>query len=592
MRVNSICMSVIALMALTLSISPAYADCINPAGVKGQQIYNTTYDTMQFCTGSEWHSMDASTAGGGFDNLGDHTAVQTLDMDWNKVANVGTPSATGDATPKSYVDGLLATVHGLISSLSSVLAGKADVSALTSGLAGKADTSALADKVNKAGDVMSGALTLSGAPTGNAHAASKEYVDTVMAAGGGGSSSGGGGGGTCYYTNGSCGQGFSQMPGVYNPYSGANQKICCSSGFFAVDTVPNSITIAYGSMGAGYLYTAAIFQVVGITTANISVSGDGSPEYRLCNDASCSNVASGWASSVRTVNESQYVQVRSTASVTDGNILTSTLNVGDASDSWTVTTDNIPDSFDIVDNVAGHNAPYTSATAFHVTGIGAADISVSGGGSPEYRICANAACSSVLSDWSGAAGTVNDGYNVTRYVQVRSTAGAVDGDTTSTLTIGGLSDSWIVTALDCKTSVGALCEDGTFYIGELGGNKIFVAGEDEASQKTGHNIFSTTTPNVSNMCLNKTDDGHSDWFFPSMAQLTLLWDNRVASDMYNRGIDFNERYWSRDYSAWYYRRYKYVNNGTNGSTTAASNDPAIGIHGVKGSARCFRQEPI
>ncbi|EKE68474.1 hypothetical protein, partial [Oceanibaculum indicum] len=38
-------------------IRPAYADCSGPEGVEGEQIYNKTHQTMQFCDGSVWWSM-------------------------------------------------------------------------------------------------------------------------------------------------------------------------------------------------------------------------------------------------------------------------------------------------------------------------------------------------------------------------------------------------------------------------------------------------------------------------------------------------------------------------------------------------------
>lgn len=41
-----------------------------------------------------------------------------------------------------------------------------------------------ATKVNKAGDTMTGALTLSGAPTSNLHAATKAYVDSQVSGAG------------------------------------------------------------------------------------------------------------------------------------------------------------------------------------------------------------------------------------------------------------------------------------------------------------------------------------------------------------------------------------------------------------------------
>lgn len=53
-----------ALLALAglvvLTASPLYAACTSPAGVEGEQVYNTDYATMQFCDGTNWISMAAS----------------------------------------------------------------------------------------------------------------------------------------------------------------------------------------------------------------------------------------------------------------------------------------------------------------------------------------------------------------------------------------------------------------------------------------------------------------------------------------------------------------------------------------------------
>ncbi len=35
----------------------AQADCSAPAGIEGDQIFNSTYKTMQFCDGNNWYSM-------------------------------------------------------------------------------------------------------------------------------------------------------------------------------------------------------------------------------------------------------------------------------------------------------------------------------------------------------------------------------------------------------------------------------------------------------------------------------------------------------------------------------------------------------
>jgi hypothetical protein len=42
---------------LVMPTSPARADCSSPAGVAGQQIYNSTYPVMQYCNGTDWIPM-------------------------------------------------------------------------------------------------------------------------------------------------------------------------------------------------------------------------------------------------------------------------------------------------------------------------------------------------------------------------------------------------------------------------------------------------------------------------------------------------------------------------------------------------------
>lgn len=55
--------SAIAVLAATIAAGPAYADCINPAGVEGEIVYNQTHKTAQFCDGTEWWAMKAANAG-------------------------------------------------------------------------------------------------------------------------------------------------------------------------------------------------------------------------------------------------------------------------------------------------------------------------------------------------------------------------------------------------------------------------------------------------------------------------------------------------------------------------------------------------
>ena len=80
------------LFSMIVMVGQAYADCTNPAGTEGQQIYNTTYNAMQFCNGTNWVAMTGGVAG---DNLGNHTAISDLDMGTNSITNVGGVTASG-----------------------------------------------------------------------------------------------------------------------------------------------------------------------------------------------------------------------------------------------------------------------------------------------------------------------------------------------------------------------------------------------------------------------------------------------------------------------------------------------------------------
>jgi hypothetical protein len=95
----------------------------------------------------------------------------SFSMNSQKITTLATPTDAGDASTKGYVD--------------------AQITALVGGAPGTLDTlaeiaTAISDGgdfydavVLKAGSTMTGALTLSGAPTVDLHAATKAYVDTV-----------------------------------------------------------------------------------------------------------------------------------------------------------------------------------------------------------------------------------------------------------------------------------------------------------------------------------------------------------------------------------------------------------------------------
>ena len=96
-------MRIFILLLLSFFVAiPSYADCINPAGIEGDQVYNSTHKTMQFCDGTNWYSMKGGNISG--DNLGNHTATTDLNMDSNKITNITDPTAAQDAATKAYVD--------------------------------------------------------------------------------------------------------------------------------------------------------------------------------------------------------------------------------------------------------------------------------------------------------------------------------------------------------------------------------------------------------------------------------------------------------------------------------------------------------
>lgn len=86
--------------------------------------------------------------------------------------------------------------------------------------------------------------------------------------------------------------------------------------------------------------TSAILQMTGIGCAsvNVSISGGGSPQFRTCSDATCSSEIQTWTSSTTPISNNQYLQLRLTASGNSLTILSASLSVGTALDTWSVTT--------------------------------------------------------------------------------------------------------------------------------------------------------------------------------------------------------------------------------------------------------------
>jgi hypothetical protein len=95
----------------------------------------------------------------------------SVSMNTQKITNVVNPTSAQDASTKAYVD---AQITALVGGAPGTLDTLAEIaSAISSG--GSFESTV----VLKSGSTMTGALTLSGAPSSNLHAATKAYVDTV-----------------------------------------------------------------------------------------------------------------------------------------------------------------------------------------------------------------------------------------------------------------------------------------------------------------------------------------------------------------------------------------------------------------------------
>lgn len=70
----------------------------------------------------------------------------------------------------------------------------------------------------------------------------------------------------------------------------------------------------------------------------ISISGDGSPQYRICEDSACSTVLTDWTASAGTIEQNRYLQLRGTSSDTESTQFDIDITVGAASDTWSITT--------------------------------------------------------------------------------------------------------------------------------------------------------------------------------------------------------------------------------------------------------------
>jgi hypothetical protein len=283
--------------------------------------------------------------------------------------------------------------------------------------------------------------------------------------------------------------------------------------------------------------------------------------------------------------------------------------------------DMTPAAFNFSDTASATASAVTLSDILQITDIDCqVNVSVSGGGSPQLRVCSDVGCSLVLHDWTSSPALLSNN----QYVQLRLTASAAGGGTrTALLRVGNTADDWNVTTTggDCTVPTpapGTICADGTVYAGLSpdGNVKMYttlcdegmswngaactgsrvglgwnngngtgyvttgigntVTGEANTGTLDGLDSDSVTDGNQAHQAAQRCADlnvlGHGDWYLPAQQELNVLYLNRLAISNFDTGGAF---YWSSSE----------INNGN--AWTQRFSDGNQGNHN-KNSARLLR----
>lgn len=211
------------------------------------------------------------------------------------------------------------------------------------------------------------------------------------------------------------------------------------------------------------LVSSNILQVARPGTSTVTISGEGSPQYRVCQDSGCTSVIQTWGSTAGTVNEGEFLQLRLTTSGSNAVTRTAVVDVSGTSDEWKVATghDTLPDPMSFAMSLSQPGSTVVQSGIVQVTGITTAvSTSISGGGSPQYRTCSDAACSTEIQTWTSGAATVSNN----QYLQLRATTPA-SGTISVVINAGTGSGTWNVST----NGKGYLVMSSGSSTGNLGG---------------------------------------------------------------------------------------------------------------------------
>lgn len=106
----------------------------------------------------------------------------------------------------------------------------------------------------------------------------------------------------------------------------------------ASDTTPDALAfIDESNVATSALLESNIVQINGIISAPISISGQGSPKYRICDDSTCS-MDPPWTDSPGKIFNGSFLQLQLTSSPTISTTFNAVVVVGSLSDTWSVGT--------------------------------------------------------------------------------------------------------------------------------------------------------------------------------------------------------------------------------------------------------------
>jgi hypothetical protein len=223
----------------------------------------------------------------------------------------------------------------------------------------------------------------------------------------------------------------------------------------------------------------------------------------------------------------------------------------------------LPTSFTFTNQSGVTVSTLTTSNIVQVTGLAACtvQVSVSGAGSPQFRVCNDSSCTAVTQDWTSSASTLVNN----QYVQLRLTSYASGNMTnTASLAVGARSVGWTVTTAgnctDPTPAIGTFCADGTVYVGlspdgsvkmyatpcnygrawngsVCSGSAIGVKWSEAGTVATGVTNATTGEANTATLaglsnadspysaaqiCQNMSFGGQSDWYLPSTGEVSVL----------------------------------------------------------------------